>query len=482
MTKRNRPSNAGSRGDTNGANGGANRSGNAQGATVEAGGIERGQQATEDQANQLGYWYLIKNGYTELVNLIIRPPRAAYALEELGPSSFTFSGREYERKDFTVVNDRQQTLHCSHWLPVQTSINGVNEFPCLIYLHGNSSCRLESLSVLRTCLASGLTVVAFDCAGCGKSDGEYISLGYYERDDLQCVTQYLREHAKVSTVGLWGRSMGAATALLHADRDPSIAGIIVDSAFTNLEQLVTEIVERGRQEGLTIPGFVVKIVMKFIRSSVQKRANFDLRSLAPIDHAAISFVPALFVAANGDDFIGPHHSDQIFAKYAGDKNIIKVAGDHNSIRPQFLLDSAGIFLQTALHVDPRLLPDSTLLGGTRGGRTPPWVTKGKGSSTATRLMMMDLEAALHAGPNASAQIPKTPWACPTCTFVNHPFKLHCEMCQTRFKLFDQNGSVPASPAACNSSPSSVGRSSLNSESDYSIDSSLLSSAPPSTGN
>jgi pimeloyl-ACP methyl ester carboxylesterase len=397
---------------------------------VEAGGIERGQQATEEQTGQVGYWYLIKNGYTELVNLIIRPPRANYDVEELGPSTFTFLGREYQRIDFTVDNDREQTLQCSHWLPVQKEINGMTEFPCLIYLHGNSSCRLEALSVLRTCLASGMSVVAFDCAGCGKSDGDYISLGYYEREDLKCVMDFLRAKTRVSTIGLWGRSMGAATALLHADRDPSIAGIVVDSAFTNLEQLVQEIVERGRREGFTIPSFLVKIVMKFIRSSVQKRAVFDIKQLAPIDHASISFVPALFVAANGDDFIAPHHSDQIFAQYAGDKNIVKVEGDHNSVRPQFLLDSAGIFLQSALQVDPRLLPEATLLGGSRSGRTP-W-SNGNTSASLTRLMMMDLEAALHAGPGATAHIPTDDWSCPTCTFHNVALRTHVRYCWKDF--------------------------------------------------
>jgi len=52
---------------------------------------------------------------------------------------------------------------------------------------------------------------------------------------------YLRNSGKVSTIGLWGRSMGAATALLHADRDPSIAGIVLDSAFTDLKTLCGEI-------------------------------------------------------------------------------------------------------------------------------------------------------------------------------------------------------------------------------------------------
>lgn len=41
--------------------------------------------------------------------------------------------------------------------------------------------------------------------------------------------------------------MGAATALLHADRDMSIAALVLDSAFADLTQLAEEMVERGRQ-------------------------------------------------------------------------------------------------------------------------------------------------------------------------------------------------------------------------------------------
>ncbi|ETI32165.1 hypothetical protein F443_20953 [Phytophthora nicotianae P1569] len=401
----------------------------------ERGGIERGQEATEEASSQLSYWYLIKHGYTELVHLIIRPPRTDYDLEDLGPDEFSFVGRSFVREDFTVVNDRRQKLVCSHWRPATPPTTQL--LPCVVYLHGNSSCRLEALGVLRTCLAAGLSVAAFDTAGCGKSDGEYISLGYYERDDLRDVVTYLRAKKNIGAVALWGRSMGAATALLHADRDPSIAGIVVDSAFASLEQLVEEVVERGRQEGLTLPGFLVKIVLKFIRSSVKKRAHFNLRRLAPIDHAPVSFVPALFVAAEHDSFIAPHHSDQIFAAYGGDKNLVKVDGDHNSSRPQFLLDSAAIFLQTALQVDAAATAQlSSFADGITGcgGRVPWEGAVGRTSSlsmcsspASSYRMTMDLDAR-YSGKN-SMMVPMEPWSCPSCTFVNRPLSMQCEMCR-----------------------------------------------------
>ena len=119
--------------------------------------------------------------------------------------------------------------------------------------------------------------------------------------------EYLRDSGTTSTIALWGRSMGAATALLHGERDPSIAGMVLDSAFTDLQLLAEEMVEKGRQNGLIAPGFMVKMAIRMIRSSVLKTAGFDIRLLSPVEHADRCFIPTLFVAASGDDFVPPHH-------------------------------------------------------------------------------------------------------------------------------------------------------------------------------
>jgi alpha/beta superfamily hydrolase len=108
-------------------------------------------------------------------------------------------------------------------------------------MHGNSSCRLEAFDLVRILLPANITLFCFDFVGCGKSDGEYISLGWHERDDVNIIVNYLRSDRFVSTVGLWGRSMGAVTALLHGDRDPSIAALILDSPFSSMKTLVKEL-------------------------------------------------------------------------------------------------------------------------------------------------------------------------------------------------------------------------------------------------
>mmetsp|Transcript_2664 Transcript_2664/g.3762 ORF Transcript_2664/g.3762 Transcript_2664/m.3762 type:complete len:390 (-) Transcript_2664:239-1408(-) len=293
--------------------------------------------------------------------------------EALGPPAFAFCGRRFTRTDFALKTKRGLNLQCSHWEPVERTSDRI---PVVIYMHGNSSARVEVIPQLSYLLSLGLAVFSFDFAGSGKSDGEYVSLGYYEREDLMCVIAHLRATNVVSTIALWGRSMGAATSLMHGDRDPSIACMILDSPFADLTQLAEEMVEKGREQGINVPNFILSVALRMIRSSVKKQANFDIKHISPIVHADKCFIPALFVAGEHDDFINKKHSEAIHAKYAGDKNMIVVEGDHNSPRPKFMFDSVSIFLQTCLQIPNawalRVHPGMNLMA-------PPWFYPGVAS-------------------------------------------------------------------------------------------------------
>jgi len=198
-------------------------------------------------------------------------------------------------------------------------------------------------------LPFNITVFSFDFAGSGLSDGEYLSLGFYERDDLSVVIDYLRESHRVTFIGLWGRSMGASTALLHADRDPSIAGLVLDSPFSDLKVLCEELVDGYTNS--RVPRWVTGIALQMVRSSISTHADFDIYDLAPVQHVSKSFIPALFTAAYNDHFIKPHHARELHSAYAGDKNFIMVEGDHNSARSKFFLDSVSIFFFNTLQCD-----------------------------------------------------------------------------------------------------------------------------------
>lgn len=300
-----------------------------------------------------------KQGYNELVNAIIRPPRAEYTLAMLGPKRFSIRGKRYIREDITLTNKRGMKIVGSHWLPE----NLKDQIPCVVYLHGNSSCRLEALDCLNTLLSQGLSLFSFDFCGSGKSDGDYISLGWYERDDVAVVVEHLRASDHVSTIGLWGRSMGASTALMYAERDHSLACVILDSPFASLPQLARELVESAQ---LQVPKFAVNLALRLIRSSVKTRAKFDINKIQPINFCEASYIPALFGAAEDDSFINPSHSRQLHDKYAGDKNIVLFSGTHNTKREKYFHTSAAIFLHETL-VKPSGMVKNSMTGAEHEG-------------------------------------------------------------------------------------------------------------------
>jgi len=270
----------------------------------------------------------------QLVNFVIRPPRADYSpTYDLLEQEFILEGRTFRRKDLEVTNEHGHVLKCSHYVP--HPIPEARTLPCVIYCHGNSGCRADASEAVMILLPSYITVFTLDFSGSGLSDGEYVTLGWREKDDLKAVVNFLRTDEQVSCIGLWGRSMGAVTSLMYGAEDPSIAGMVLDSPFANLVDLMMELVDVYK---IRLPKFTVKVAVQYMRKVIQKKAHFDIMDLDVVKMAAKSFIPALFGHGLEDHFIQPHHSDLIYNSYAGDKNIIKFEGDHNTPRPQFYYD------------------------------------------------------------------------------------------------------------------------------------------------
>ncbi|KAM0932326.1 putative serine aminopeptidase, S33, alpha/Beta hydrolase [Dioscorea sansibarensis] len=281
----------------------------------------------------------------QFINFVIRPPRAEYNPDQyLWESEFTLGGRKYKRQDLELTNGRGHTLQCSHYVPSVIPEN--TALPCVIYCHGNSGCRADANEAAVILLPTNITVFTLDFSGSGLSGGDYVSLGWHEKDDLKIVVSHLRSNKQVSCIGLWGRSMGAVTSLLYGAEDPSIAGMVLDSAFSNLFDLMMELVDVYK---IRLPKFTVKMAVQYMRRVIQKKAKFDIMDLNVVQFSPKTFIPALFGHGSEDIFIQPRHSDRIFKLYAGDKNVIKFDGDHNSPRPQFYYDSVSIFFYNVLH-------------------------------------------------------------------------------------------------------------------------------------
>lgn len=291
--------------------------------------------------------------YEQLISGIIRPPRLTYHFPRaLGPTTISFSdGIECHRTDFEVDNQRGQKLGCSLWLPGGAKAGGRG--PCVVYLHGNSSSRVEAVRthVLNAVMAAGSALVGFDFAGCGNADGDYISLGWFEAHDTGLVLEELQRRG-CGPIVLFGRSMGAVTALQYTVEacasSPSPyavlpAGLILDSPFAGFKRLAYDLTSKGM---VHIPRFATAAVLSFIRRSVRHRVGFDLLQLKPSKHVQrCTSVPALFFVAEDDELIPPWHGEILERRYGGPSLGIRFVGSHNTPRPPIVYALASVFIK-----------------------------------------------------------------------------------------------------------------------------------------
>lgn len=129
----------------------------------------------------------------------------------------------------------------------------------------------------------------FDFAGCGKSEGEYVSLGYHEKDDLKGVIDLLIESFQIGSLSLWGRSMGAVTAILYCENHPErVTSMILDSPFNELSTVVKEYANKH----FTLPGILLTMGIKMISGSIEKKIGYNLFEMKPGLAAEKIVIPA----------------------------------------------------------------------------------------------------------------------------------------------------------------------------------------------
>lgn len=165
--------------------------------------------------------------WEQLVLALIRPPRQKYNPQQLGnvfndKGALTYYVRQaaFTKMEYSIKHDKQDielTL-----LSPSTTADKV-----ILYLHGNSSSRMESLHLLEY-LPGGFALASFDFLGCGLTSEQYISLGVRQAEQIKSVVQFLS--AKNYEVVLWGRSMGAVSALRYGKCNI----IVADSPFVSL--------------------------------------------------------------------------------------------------------------------------------------------------------------------------------------------------------------------------------------------------------
>ena len=288
----------------------------------------------------------VRYTYENCWKFIIRPPRDSYDLLELEFDSNLNEKESYIREDYTILSKRGFLMECSFYR-VDPSKRIPYIRPCIVYLHGNSSSRVEGKKMSYYLLNKGIDLFVFDFPGSGRSEGEYISLGYHEKEDVRIIIDFVEKLPGVGEIGLWGRSMGAATTLLYSYSDERIKAQCVDSPFADFRELAIYLCKKE----INIPEFIINSVLFFLKKTIKNKNDMDIDKLRPIDFAESSKIPTFFIHAMKDELIPYNHTIKLYEKYGGIKSINIVEGNHNTPRQKHLINKVINFFDKYLNLN-----------------------------------------------------------------------------------------------------------------------------------
>lgn len=223
--------------------------------------------------------------------------------------------------------------------------NSIKTENTMILVHGIGDMRWGMLRRVKWFLDLGFNVLIYDSRASGETGGKDITLGYYEKEDLQKWVNVVKEKHPKGIIGVFGNSMGGSAALLHAgtnEPQKDVAFYIVDSAYSDLREEIEYQVSRNYS---VITGFMV-----FYSNLITKlRSGFFYSQVRPIDSIEKTTVPVLLIHGDADRTVPVQMSRELYdAKRQGLKELRIIAGaDHLESyqhAPEIYMNTLEVFI------------------------------------------------------------------------------------------------------------------------------------------
>ena len=142
-------------------------------------------------------------------------------------------GLEYEEVEFL---SRKGDVTLQGW-----HLPATDDGPSVIFVHGISSTRSggDAIEIAAHLVKDGFDVLLFDLRAHGSSGGDKITGGINEAQDVLGAYDFLLSRgASPDRIGVLGMSMGAGTSVLAVAEEPRIKGLVVDSPYADVSELV----------------------------------------------------------------------------------------------------------------------------------------------------------------------------------------------------------------------------------------------------
>jgi len=227
--------------------------------------------------------------------------------ERRSPAEFglTFEEIRFSSRDGLMLGGR--------WIPADDSPRTV------VFLHGHGGSMDPDVQYAPALHAAEFNVMMFDFRAHGRSQGDFVSLGYLERQDVLGALDWLTARG-LERVGLLGFSMGGAAAMLTAPIAPQVRAIVSDGGIARMTSaLVGGLVESHVPRWAARPVAWLAVLFTSWRLGANLFAYESIRWVGKIAPR-----PVFFIHGGRDPYLAPGEFEALVAAAGEPKQVWRV--------------------------------------------------------------------------------------------------------------------------------------------------------------
>ncbi len=217
--------------------------------------------------------------------------------------------------------------------------------PVIIYAHGSGRDLREGLPLVPILQKGGFGLLLFSYRNHGFSDwtSNGHTYGMKESEDLDAAVQFLKGRG-YSSIGLMGYSLGAASAIISAARNPEVKAVVAIAPFASAFDLWFS----------NSPPFIPRPLLYVTLWLTEKRKGIKLADISP--EKAIKDIaprPILLIQGTKDSYIPLSHTRRLLeAAGKGARLLLLDGANHKSVLLPGVIKKQDLiidFLRKALH-------------------------------------------------------------------------------------------------------------------------------------
>ena len=238
------------------------------------------------------------------------------------------------KETWSAISSDNRHLAATHFSTARTGKRWA------ILIHGYGMNQHYAGDYTEVYLQNGYQVLTPDLCASGETDGQYITMGVKDSEEIVVWTRKIKEQYPDAEIVLHGVSMGAATALMAAARDDieGVVAVIEDCGYTSVYEMFST------QLGVLfdLPEFPIMNCIDIVSGI---KTGVMLSDATPIKVMDKIKVPVLFIHGEADKLIPPVMMEQLYdaCKAKKEKFIVSGAGHGNSMSTDSKKYWSGIF-------------------------------------------------------------------------------------------------------------------------------------------